>query len=430
MRMVADLHIHSRFSRATSKNLTLEELYRWSQLKGVTVLATGDFTHPGWFKEIQERLQPAEEGFFELKRQYAQPAEARVPPACRGPVRFVLGVEISSIYKKGGRVRKVHSLVFAPSFEAAEKINKKLAMIGNLHSDGRPILGLGAKELLAILLEISPQAYLIPAHAWTPHFAVFGSESGFDSLEECFDELTPHIFAIETGLSSDPLMNWRLSALDKVALISNSDAHSPQKLAREANILDAEFSYAGLFDAFRWRDPKRFLKTLEFFPEEGKYHFDGHRNCQTRLEPQETMKRQGLCPSCRKPVTVGVLHRVEKLADRREGFRRPGAVSYESLVPLPEVLSQILQCGVASKRVDGEYFKLLSLFGNELYILRELPAATLRERGFSLLAKALERMRRGDVQVTPGYDGEYGIINVIGQDDFNAVEKQPSLFDS
>jgi uncharacterized protein (TIGR00375 family) len=339
----------------------------------------------------------------------------------------VLGVEISCIYKKGTRVRKVHHLVFMPSFEAAERFNASLAKIGNLRSDGRPILGLDSRNLLELTLKADPQAVLIPAHAWTPHFAVFGSESGFDSLEECFEDLTPHIFAIETGLSSDPAMNWRLSALDRITLISNSDAHSPEKLAREANLFDTELSYAGIFDAIKQRDG-RFLKTLEFFPEEGKYHVDGHRKCQARLDPKETLRRGGLCPVCGKPVTVGVLHRVERLADRPDAHQPTGAADYENLIPLKEVLGEVLRVGPSSVKVDALYRRLLESFGSELSILRELPLDRL-EIEHPLVALALDRMRRGKVRIDPGYDGEYGKISLLSEADFTS-KHQMALFDA
>jgi uncharacterized protein (TIGR00375 family) len=427
MRIVADLHIHSYLSRACSPQLRPESLYEWCQLKGVTALATGDFTHPKWFAELREKLREAESGLFTLDPALAAPIDARVFPACRAPVRFVLGVEISCIYKKGPRVRKVHHLVFLPSFEAAERFNADLAKIGNIRSDGRPILGLDSRNLLELVLNADPRAALIPAHAWTPHFAVFGSESGFDSLDECFEDLTPHIFAIETGLSSDPAMNWRLSQLDGVTLISNSDAHSPEKLAREANLFDTELSYAGIFDAIKARDG-RFIKTLEFFPQEGKYHVDGHRKCQTRLEPKETLRRHGLCPVCGKAVTVGVLHRVERLADRPE-FKQPaGAADYENLIPLKEVLSEVLRVGPASVRVDALYRRLLESFGNELFILRELSLARL-ESEHPLVALAVDRMRHGTVRIDPGYDGEYGTVSLLSEEDFTS-KRQMALFDA
>ncbi|MFH1725308.1 MAG: endonuclease Q family protein [Elusimicrobiota bacterium] len=418
MKFVADLHIHSYLSRACSKSLRPEPLHRWCQLKGVTVLATGDFTHPAWLGELREKLVEAEEGLFRLKPELARAADLDVPAACRAPVRFMLAVEISCIYKKGGRTRKVHNMVYAPSFEAACKLAASLEKIGNIRSDGRPILGLDSKDLLSIVLECSDEAHLIPAHAWTPHFSVFGSESGFDSLEECFEDLAPRIFAVETGLSSDPAMNWRVSALDGVALVSNSDAHSPEKLAREANLFDTELSYRGIFDAIRERDRSRFTGTLEFFPEEGKYHVDGHRACKTRLTPKQTLRRKGLCPVCGKQVTVGVLHRVEKLADREEGRRPRQAHGYESIVPLKEALGQTLRVGPGSVKVDRQYHRLLSSFGGELRILRELPLGELEDAGFPLLAVALRRMRKGEVKVSAGYDGEYGVISLLREKDF------------
>ncbi|MBI4656661.1 MAG: DNA helicase UvrD, partial [Elusimicrobia bacterium] len=355
MKFIADLHIHSRFSRACSSQLNPESLYKWCQLKGINVLATGDFTHPEWFKEIRKNLVEAEQGFFKLKPELASGIDAEIPDGCRADVRFVLEVEISCIYKKNNRVRKIHHLIYAPSFEIADKINCKLSKIGNIRSDGRPILGLDSKNLLEILLSISDEIYLIPAHAWTPHFSIFGSESGFDSIEECFEDLTEHIFAIETGLSSDPMMNWRLSALDKITLVSNSDAHSPEKIAREANFFDTEFSYHGIFSALKKQKNKRLLKTLEFFPEEGKYHVDGHRKCGIRLLPKETMKNKGLCPKCKNPVTVGVLHRVEKLADRPEGIKPEDSAGFENLIPLKEILGEVVKTGPQSAKVDREY---------------------------------------------------------------------------
>lgn len=420
MKYIADLHIHSYLSRACSQRLRPEHIHYWARLKGLNVVATGDFTHPLWIKELKEKLDPAEDGLFRLKDKLILES----PASCQGSVRFVLGVEISSIYKKNGKVRRVHNLVFMPSFAAAEKLNARLERIGNIRSDGRPILGLDSRDLLEIVLECGPGAALIPAHAWTPHFAVFGSMSGFDTLEECFEDLAPHIFAIETGLSSDPTMNWRLPGLDKIALISNSDAHSPEKLAREANVLDAELSYAGMFNAFKKRAPGGFMKTLEFFPEEGKYHVDGHRDCKTRLEPAETLRRQGLCPACGKPVTVGVLHRIEKLAGRPEGARPKGAADFEHIIPLKEVAAETLQVRPASVKVDALYHKLLSVFGPELHILREAPLEKIEAAGYPLLALALGRMRRGEVQVFPGYDGEYGVIRALREADF---KKEPVL---
>ena len=306
MKIVADVHLHSHYSRATSKNLDFEHLIQWAQLKGVNVVGTGDIAHPGWLQEMKDKLEPVEDGLFRLRDEIAQAVQAEVPPACQAPVRFMLAGEISSIYKKNDRVRKVHNVIFAPSLEAVEKIQAALEKIGNIRSDGRPILGLPSRDLLEIILEIDPACYLIPAHIWTPWFSLLGSKSGYDSVEECFEDLTPHIFALETGLSSDPPMNGRVSALDRYTLVSNSDAHSPEKLAREATVFDTELSYPAIFNALKSGDPEVFRGTVEFFPEEGKYHHDGHRKCNINWGPKETIAHNGRCPVCGKPVTVGV----------------------------------------------------------------------------------------------------------------------------
>jgi len=353
MEFIADFHIHSYLSRATAKNLNLEHLNLWAQLKGITVVATGDFTHPQWFSELSQKLEPAEEGLFSLKPAYASETAPLVPPSCRASVRFILSAEISSIYKKGGKTRKVHNVLLAPTLHVVEKINQELSKIGNVASDGRPILGLDSKRLLEIVLEASGDACLIPAHIWTPWFSVLGSKSGFDAIEECFEDLTPEIFAVETGLSSDPAMNWRVASLDGFTLVSNSDAHSPGNLGREANLFNTELSYFAMRDALKSGDPKRFLGTLEYFAEEGKYHFDGHRKCETRLSPPETARHEGLCPVCGKPVTIGVMNRVEELADRKPGEKPQQTHPYTSLLPLTDILGEVFQVGVKSKKVSN-----------------------------------------------------------------------------
>lgn len=433
MKLVADLHIHSHFSRATSANLTFEHLARWAQLKGIQVVGTGDIAHPGWLAEMREKLAPAEEGLYRLRDDLAAAVEADVPPACRGPVRFVLGGEISNIYKRGGQTRKIHNVVFAPSFDAVERLQARLERIGNIRADGRPILGLDAHDLLEIVLETGPGCHLIPAHIWTPWFSLLGSKSGFDSVAECFADLTPHITALETGLSSDPPMNWRVSALDRYALVSNSDAHSPEKLGREANLFDCELAYGAIFAALhpspahgREAGGEGFLGTVEFFPEEGKYHFDGHRACNIVWDTPTTRAHNGLCPVCGKPVTVGVMHRVEALADRPAGVRPPSARPFHSLIPLPEVLGEIYGVGESSKQVQAEYFKLLARLGPELAILRESPLADIAAAGGERLADAIGRMRRGEVSAQPGYDGEYGVIRVFGG--ASVSETQMGLF--
>jgi DNA helicase-2/ATP-dependent DNA helicase PcrA len=412
MRFVADLHIHSHLSRATSKDLNLENLHRVAQLKGIRVVGTGDFTHPRWFAELREKLVPAEGGLFALRPDLARAVDAAVPAACRAPVRFMLSVEVSSIYKRADQVRKVHNLIYAPDLEAAATIATRLANIGNIESDGRPILGLDSRDLLEIVLESSPNAYLVPAHIWTPWFSALGAQSGFDALSDCFADLAPHVFAAETGLSSDPAMNWRVSELDRLALVSNSDAHSPDKLGREANLFDCDLSYFGIRDALA-SAREGFLGTIEFFPEEGKYHFDGHRACGVVLEPAAAKARDGLCPRCTKKLTGGVAGRVEALADRPEGFRPEGAKPFQSMVPLAEIVGELVETGPASARVRRACERLLDRVGSELALLTEVPLETLAQEGPPLFAEALRRVRSGEVKVQPGFDGVYGTVQVF-----------------
>jgi len=423
MRFVADLHIHSKYSRATSREMSPESIWKWAQLKGVTVVGTGDFTHPEWLKELQEKLEPAGNGLFRLKDGLQG---GDVPASCRAEPFFLLSAEVSCIYSKGGRTRKVHSIVFVPDFADAARLNAVLSGIGNLSADGRPILGLDAKELLKMVMDVSADAMLVPAHAWTPHFSVFGAVSGFDSLEECFEELTPHIHAIETGLSSDPRMNWRLSRLDGITLISNSDAHSPAKIGREANIFDTDLSYGAIMEAVRTK--KGLLGTIEFFPEEGKYHYDGHRLCGVSLSPRETIEHNYLCPVCGRRVTVGVMHRVEELADRQEGVGPPGSPGFHSLIPLPEVISEALKVGVNSKRVRNEYLRVLNSLGNEFRILMETPLEDIGRAGSPLLMEAVSRMRSGRVHIAPGFDGEYGRIRIFEKVEREEIKGQKMLF--
>lgn len=422
MRFIADLHIHSRYSRATSSDMSPESIWRWAQLKGITVIGTGDFTHPQWFKELNEKLDSDGSGLLRLKKEYRH---NDIPSLCKAEVSFILSAEISCIYGKKGKTRKIHAIVFAPDFDAAARINTTLSKIGNLKADGRPILGLDAKELLKIVLDSSPDAMLVPAHAWTPHFSVFGAASGFDSLEECFEELTPYIYALETGLSSDPSMNWRLSALDHITLISNSDAHSAAKIGREANIFDAEISYRGIAGALRTR--KGFYKTIEFFPEEGKYHYDGHRTCGVSLSPQETIRHNGLCPVCGKRLTIGVMHRVEKLANRPDSYKPPGAPGFYSIIPLPEVLAETYNVGANSKKVMDEYMNLLTRLGNEFKILLDISPAEIERAGSPLVREAISRMREGRVHIAPGFDGEYGKVNIFEEVERREIKGQMTL---
>ena len=430
MKFVADLHIHSHFSRATSKDLTFEHLTKWAQLKGVHVVGTGDIAHPGWLQEMKQKLEPAEKGLFQLKDEYARVVQSEVFKTCHGPVRFMLAGEISSIYKKNDQVRKIHNVIFAPTFTAVEKIQAALEKIGNIRSDGRPILGLDSRDLLEIIIDIDPQNYLIPAHIWTPWFSLLGSKSGFNSVEQCFEDLTPHIFALETGLSSDPPMNWRVSALERYTLVSNSDAHSPQKLAREANLFDTELAYPAIFEALKTGDPTSFVGTVEFFPEEGKYHYDGHRKCGLRWHPQTTLAHKGICPHCGKAVTVGVMHRVEILADRPEGEKPARYQSFQSLIPLPEILAEVYRTGAHSKRVEQGYEELLAQLGSELSILQDSPLEEIERVGGALLAEGIRRMRCGEVTIDAGYDGEYGVIKLFEAQERVTFSPQMSLFGS
>ena len=429
MRFHADLHIHSKYSRATSRDCDLEHLAYWARKKGIAVVGTGDFTHPVWLAELKEKLVPAEPGLFRLKPELERHVARPLPPACTGSTRFMLSVEISTIYKKGDATRKIHHLIYAPDFDAADKIAARLARIGNIASDGRPILGLDSRNLLEIALEASPGAYLVPAHIWTPWFAVLGSRSGFDTVSECYGDLADRVFAVETGLSSDPAMNWRLSFLDRYRLVSNSDAHSPPKLGREATLFDTELDYFALRRALE--TGQGYVGTVEFFPEEGKYHLDGHRKCGVRWTPEETRRAGGRCPACGQPVTVGVMHRVAALADRAEGEVVPetaGAVT--SLVPLPEILSELTGAGVGSQKVERGSEKLIGSLGAELDILESVPVEDIRRAESSLLAEAIERLRAGKVIRDAGYDGEYGVIRLFEDAELRRLTAGGVLFDA
>ena len=423
MRFFADLHIHSRFSRATSKYVSLESLWKWAQIKGISVIGTGDFTHPQWYEELNEKLDINNNNLLKLRDKYK---DKSIPDSCINEVSFMLTTEVSCIYSKNGRVRKIHSLIFVPDFAAASKLSHELSKIGNISSDGRPILGLDAKTLLKIVLDISHETMFVPAHAWTPHFSVFGASSGFDSLEECFDELTPNIYAIETGLSSNPAMNWRLSSLDTITLISNSDAHSPAKIGREANIFDTEISYNAISNAIKTK--QGFAGTVEFFPEEGKYHYDGHRSCGVNLSPEETLRHHYLCPACGKKVTVGVMHRVEKLADREDGFKPSCAPPFYSMIPLQEIIAETKKVGVSSKAVTTDYLQLIEKLGNELKILMDLPLDEIENASSPLLKEAISRVRSGNVHIAPGYDGEYGKIKILEEVARKEIKGQRTLF--
>ncbi len=399
MHIVADLHIHSRFSYACSREMEAERLAWWAKRKGITLLGTGDFTHPIYLTYLKQHLEPAEDGLFRLR-------------AGERDVRFMLTVEITNIFRQAGRLRKTHTLIFAPNFAVVARVNKQLARQGNLAIDGRPTLKCSARELLQLVKEIAPECEVVPAHVWTPWFSVLGSLSGFDSLAECYGDDVRHIRAVETGLSSDPAMNWRLSTLDNVALISNSDAHSPRKLAREANVLDCELSYAGVIKALMSHDPQRFLYTLEFFPEEGKYHLDGHRQCQVRCSPAETRLTNGLCPVCGKKMTIGVAHRVDALADRAQGYTPANAIPAKHLLPLEEIVATVLGQKPNTKKVNAAYDQLLTQYGSELDIVLNRAEEELAEHVPARLLAAILQVRRGEVRITPGYDGEYGKIEL------------------
>lgn len=424
MQTIFDLEIHSKYARAVSPDMVPEKLAEWAALKGIKVMATGDFTHPTWLKELKEKLEPAEPGLFKMKR----PADSR-----SAGTRFLLSGEIACIYKKSGAVRRIHQLVYAPSFEAVDKVNAKLSWIGNIKSDGRPMLGLDSKELLKILKEASPDAHLIPAHCWTPWFGVFGSKSGFNSLEECFDELTPEVFAVETGLSSDPAMNWRIPFLDDKAIVSGSDSHSLPKIGREATVLDlSELSYQQIFDAIRSRDPQRFLFTIEFFPEEGKYHYDGHRDEKHSQSPAETKKAGGKCSKCGKAITIGVMGRVDELAapDRPEGYQsNPPRIPFKNLIPLNEIIADALgRAGVGTKQVKQEYESLIEKLGSEFKVLLEASRSELESATLPEIAEGIIRVREGKVHIEPGYDGEYGKVKIFEEGERREVSKQKMLF--
>lgn len=410
MKMIADLHIHSRFSMATSKEGTPENLDFWARKKGISLIGTGDFTHPVWREELKERLVSEGNGLYRLRDEYVKEESRKFPGE---GTRFVVSGEISSIYKKNGKTRKIHNVILLPSLEAADAMAQRLEKIGNIHSDGRPILGLDSHDLLEMMLDVCPEGILIPAHIWTPHFSVLGAKSGFDSVEECFEELAPYIHALETGLSSDPAMNWRISKLDRYQLVSNSDAHSPSKLGREANLLDIDCSYEGLYRALQTGEGLE--GTVEFFPEEGKYHFDGHRKCGVSLSPVEAERLGGICPVCGKKLTMGVDHRVEQLADRAEGFVKKDGKKYESLVPLPEVISACMGYSTASKKVQGCFEQMIQTLGTEFDILRNVPSEDIKSCAGERIAEGIENVRTGNVKRIPGYDGEYGKIELFDE---------------
>ncbi len=414
MKLIVDLHLHSHYSRATSHNMDLFSLYSWGKLKGINIIGSGDFTHPLWLAELKEKLEPAENGLFKLKKKFSDSLDRALPKSVRDSVlRFVLTVEISNIYKRGGKVRKVHNVVISSEFKSVDRLNARLSKIGNLKSDGRPILGLDSEELLKITLDSGPGNFFIPAHIWTPWFSMFGSKSGFDSVEEAFGESSKYIYAVETGLSSDPYMNWRVKDLDGLTLVSNSDAHSPKKLGREANVIDCEIDYDQIMDAIKSGD-ERFVGTIEFYPEEGKYHYDGHRTCNICMSPEEALKNNNICPKCGEPLVLGVMHRVNDLSDRSSGYKPKKHKSVEYIVPLDNIIAETLGIfSVNAKSVTGVYNELCALLGSEFSILRDVNLADIEKAGGVRLREAIENMRSGNLKIEPGYDGVFGVVKVF-----------------
>lgn len=421
---ILDLHVHSKYSRACSKHLELPLIAKTCETRGIDILVTGDMTHPQWFAHMKEHLVEDTAGVYKLKDNSSK-------------TRFILGTEVAVIKKDKGKTRRVHHCLFAPNLEVVEKFNKRLEEGGfNLKADGRPILGMTSKQLLQFCLDIDPRMIMIPAHVWTPWFGLFGSKGGYDSLEEAFDELTPHINAVETGLSSDPRMNWRCSWLDDIALVSNSDAHSPQKLGREANVIafdnEEDITYDEIFRILTTKDSEKFLYTIEFYPEEGKYHTDGHRDCKFSCEPEESAKLGNLCPECKKPLTIGVLNRVVELADRTEEEAEQAAkeknfIPYKSLVPLPEILADTFECGVATKRVKTVYDDMIAKLGSEFYILLHASIDDIETATTAQIANAIQRVREGNIHIVPGYDGEFGIVKVFANGEDRGGTKQTAL---
>jgi uncharacterized protein (TIGR00375 family) len=376
--------------------MDVETLARWCGLKGITLVGTGDFTHPVWLRELKAKLRPTGRGLY-----------------THGTQHFMLTVEVSNIYPQSGRLRKIHNVLLAPSFEVVDRINAVLARFGSLMADGRPTLSLPCDKLVEYVMEISPECLVIPAHVWTPWFSLYGSQSGFDALAECFGDQARHIYAAETGLSSDPPMNWRLSELDRVMLVSNSDAHSPAKLGREANVFDCELEYGEIARVLRERDRSKFLFTIEFFPEEGKYHFDGHRACGRRLSPQETRGVRGLCPVCGRPVTVGVMSRVEALADRASGGAGEGRVPFRHIIPLEEIIAEALGAQPGTAAVREEYLTLVRAIGSEFAVLLDAPLEEVARHTRTRVVDGVRRVREGRVIIRPGYDGVFGEIHIF-----------------
>jgi len=426
MEFIADFHIHSKYSRATSKDMDVKHIAEWAKLKGITLMGTGDFTHHLWLEELKHNLEDLGNGLFKYP---ATKIGGSAMDSGGNDIYFILTAEISSIYSKKGKTYRVHNMVFSPSFKTTDKINETLSRYGNLASDGRPILGMDAAEVARIIFDIDEHCMVVPGHIWTPWFSVFGSMSGFDRIEDCFEKQTPKIFALETGLSSDPGMNWRLSALDRFTLVSNSDSHSPSKIGREANIFNCELNYKTIRDVLRTKDKSRFLYTIEFFPEEGKYHFDGHRLCGVRLSPKETRANNGKCPKCGKSVTVGVMNRVEQLADRPEGFVPANSIPFKNLIPFEEIIAEAKGVSKTSLGVQRDYHTYLAKFGTEFDILLRASKEDLLKGLPPKVADGVLRVREGKVNIKAGFDGEYGTIAIFGEGEKEQKnEEQLKLF--
>ena len=411
MRVVADFHIHSRYSRATSSQLDLDLLARWAKYKGITLLGTGDCTHPLWLAELKQKLKPTTGGLYEYEK-----------------VHFLLTAEVNTNFVAQGKGKRIHNVLLVPTIEIAERLNQQFSKYGNLTSDGRPTLNISARDLVKVCREISQEIMIVPAHAWTPWFSIFGANSGFDTVEECFGDQAQEIFCLETGLSSDPAMNWRLSRLDRYTLISNSDSHSASRIGREANVFECELNYRQIVEILKAKGDRRFLYTIEFFPEEGKYHFDGHRLCKTRLSPEESAKHGNRCPSCGKKATIGVMHRVQDLADRPEGYRPESPFPFKRLVPLDQIIAESKGVGVGSKAVEHEYLDLVQRVGTEFEILVDLPEEALRKNLPLKVAEGILRVRSEQIEILPGYDGEYGEVKIFGKGQPQVGEKQLTLF--
>jgi uncharacterized protein (TIGR00375 family) len=430
MKFIADLHLHSKFSRATSKQMVLDALALWAKIKGISLMATADFTHPEWLFLLKQKLEPCGNGFYRLKHILSTTDEhLKSFSLLPDDVSFILSSELSFIYSKKGKGRKIHLILLAPDFQSVDRVNHKLSGLGNLRSDGRPMLGMDAKAFVKIVADLCPECVVIPSHIWTPWFSLFGANSGFDAIEECFEEMTPFIFALETGLSSDPAMNWRLSALDRYSLVSNSDAHSPSKIGREANAFDTDFGYKGLIHAIKSKDVDKFLYTVEFFPEEGKYHYDGHRKCGVLFSPRESIRHNNICPQCGKKLTIGVMHRVAELSDREEGEGPALKVPYKNLIPLNEIIAQALDKTPECQSVWDVYFRFIHEFENEQRILTEASIEDLKRISPERVGLGLERMRKGKVRIVPGHDGCFGKISLFEEETFEEeAQGQLKLF--